>query len=70
MQQPSILNHPSVRCFVSHCGFGSMWEALTSHPQIVLVLEIPDQILNTRLLVEVLEVAMEVKKEENGWFSK
>ena len=68
--QPSILNHPSVGCFVSHCGFGSMWESLTSHPQIVLVPEIPDQILNTRLLAEVLEVAVEVKKDENGWFSK
>ena len=68
--QPSILNHPSVGCFVSHCGFGSMWEALTSHPQIVLVPELPDQILNTRLLADVLEVAVDVKKEENGWFSK
>ena len=68
--QPSILNHPSVGCFVSHCGFGSMWESLTNHPQIVLVPEIPDQILNTRLLAEVLQVAVEVKKDENGWFSK
>ena len=47
-----------------------MWESLTSHPQIVLVPEIPDQMLNTRLLAEVLQVAVEVKKDENGWFSK
>ena len=68
--QSSILNHSSVGCFMSHCGFGSMWEALTSHPQILLVMEIPDKMLKTRLLVKVLEVAVEVKKEENGWFSK
>ncbi|KAJ9671556.1 hypothetical protein PVL29_025318 [Vitis rotundifolia] len=68
--QPSILSHPSVGCFVSHCGFGSMWESLTSDPQIVLVPELPDQILNTRLLAEVLKVAVEIEKEENGWFSK
>ena len=68
--QPSILSHPSVGCFVSHCGFGSMWESLTSDPQIVLVPELPDQILNTRLLAEVLKVAVEIDKEQNGWFSK
>ena len=68
--QSSILNHSSFGCFMSHCGFGSMWEALTSHPQIVLVMEIPDKMLKTRLLMKVLEVAVEVKKEENGWFSK
>ncbi|KAJ9671553.1 hypothetical protein PVL29_025315 [Vitis rotundifolia] len=34
--QPSILCHPSVGCFVSHCGFGSIWESLMSDPQIVL----------------------------------
>ncbi|RVW18088.1 UDP-glycosyltransferase 79B9 [Vitis vinifera] len=64
--QPSILSHPSVGCFVSHCGFGSMWESLTSDPQIVLVPELPDQILNTRLLAEVLKVAVEIEKEDNG----
>ncbi|CBI20245.3 unnamed protein product, partial [Vitis vinifera] len=68
--QPSILSHPSVGCFVSHCGFGSMWESLTSDPQIVLVPELLDQILNTRLFAEVLKVAVEIEKEENGWFSK
>ncbi|KAL6314688.1 hypothetical protein AAG906_027035 [Vitis piasezkii] len=68
--QPSILSHPSVGCFVSHCGFGSMWESLTSDPQIVLVPELPDQILNTRLLAEVIKVAVEIDKEQNGWFSK
>ncbi|KAJ9671557.1 hypothetical protein PVL29_025319 [Vitis rotundifolia] len=68
--QPSILSHPSVGCFVSHCGFGSMWESLTSDPQIVLVPELPDQILNTRLLAEVLKVSVEIEREENGWFSK
>ena len=70
MPQSSILSHPSVGCFVSHCGFGSLWESLTSDPQIVLVPELLDQILNTRLLAEVLKVAVEIDKEQNGWFSK
>ncbi|KAJ9671560.1 hypothetical protein PVL29_025322 [Vitis rotundifolia] len=61
---------PKVGCFVSHFGFGSIWESLTSDPQIVLVPELPDQILNTRLLAEALKVAVEIEKEENGRFSK
>nr|BBC62120.1 glucosyltransferase 27 [Nemophila menziesii] len=68
--QTQILNHPSVGCFVNHCGFGSMWESLMSHCQIVLIPHLGDQILNTRILSEELQVAVEVDKDENGWFSK
>ncbi|CAJ1978525.1 unnamed protein product [Sphenostylis stenocarpa] len=70
VQQLLILKHPSVGCFVNHCGFGSMWESLMSDKQIVLVPHLADQILNTKLLVGELEVAVEVKKREDGWVSK
>nr|AYR16639.1 UDP-glucosyltransferase UGT79G2 [Polygala tenuifolia] len=71
-EQPlqSILNHPSVGCFVHHCGFGSMWESLASDCQIVLVPDHFDQILSSNLLAEELKVAVQVEREENGWFSK
>ncbi|XP_059662682.1 UDP-glycosyltransferase 79B6-like [Cornus florida] len=70
VDQPAILGHPSVGCFVSHCGFGSMWEALLSDNQIVLVPHLPDQILNTRLMAQELKVAVEVERDENGLFSR
>ncbi|CAL5403037.1 unnamed protein product [Camellia sinensis] len=70
VQQTHLLNHPSVGCFVNHCGFGSMWESLTSNSQIVLVPHLGDQILNTRLMADELKVAVEVERDENGWFSK
>ncbi|KAK2638914.1 hypothetical protein Ddye_026709 [Dipteronia dyeriana] len=70
VQQPLILEHPSVGCFVNHCGFGSMWESLMSDCQIVLVPQLGDQILNTRLMADELKVAVEVERKENGWFSK
>ncbi|XP_010433351.1 PREDICTED: LOW QUALITY PROTEIN: UDP-glycosyltransferase 79B3-like [Camelina sativa] len=72
VQQPLILSHPSVGCFVSHCGFGSMWESLLSDCQIVLVPQLVDQVLNTRLLSDELKVSVEVVREntETGWFSK
>lgn len=70
VQQPLMLKHPSVGCFVSHCGFGSMWESLMSDKQIVLVPFLGDQVLNTKLLVEELGVAIEVERGGNGWVSK
>ncbi|EOA14693.1 hypothetical protein CARUB_v10027966mg [Capsella rubella] len=70
VQQPLILAHPSIGCFVSHCGFGSMWEALVNDCQIVFIPHLGEQILNTRLMSEELEVSVEVKREETGWFSK
>ncbi|XP_027127469.1 UDP-glycosyltransferase 79B3-like [Coffea eugenioides] len=71
VQQPAILSHPSVGCFVNHCGFGSMWESLMSDCQIVLVPHLADQILNTRLLAEELKVAVEVERDNKStWFSR
>ena len=57
MAQPAILSHPAVGCFVSHGGYGSMWESLTTDPQIVL-------------LADELKAAVKVEKGENGLFSK
>ncbi|CDY43844.1 BnaC03g14770D [Brassica napus] len=70
MQQPLILAHPSIGCFVSHCGFGSMWESLLNNCQIVFIPHLGEQIFNTRLMSEELEVSVEVKKDETGWFPK
>ncbi|CAH2070025.1 unnamed protein product [Thlaspi arvense] len=70
VQQPLILSHPSVGCFVNHCGFGSMWESLMSDCQIVLLPFLGDQVLNTRLMTEELEVSVEVSREKTGWFAK
>ncbi|THG13722.1 hypothetical protein TEA_013136 [Camellia sinensis var. sinensis] len=70
VQQPQILGHSSIGCFVNHCGVGSMLESLLSNAQIVLVPHLCDQILNTRLMAEELKVAVEITRDENGWFSK
>ncbi|KAM4079926.1 hypothetical protein ACB094_09G152400 [Castanea mollissima] len=68
--QTLILEHPSVGCSVTHCGYGSMWESLLSDCQIVCVPYLGDQILNARLMVEELKVAVEVERKDNGWISK
>ncbi|CAE6129134.1 unnamed protein product [Arabidopsis arenosa] len=70
VQQPLILAHPSVGCFVNHCGPGTIWEALVSDCQMVLIPFLSDQVLFTRLMTEEFEVSVEVYREKTGWFSK
>nr|XP_023914402.1 UDP-glycosyltransferase 79B2-like [Quercus suber] len=64
------LSTPSVGCSVTLCGYESMWESLLSDCQIVCVPYLNDQILNARLMVEELKVAVEVEREDNGCISK
>ena len=67
----AITKPPIYWCFVNHCGYGTlMWEYLLGDCQIVLISEISDQILNTRLMAEELKVAVEVKRGENKQISK
>ncbi|XVF78673.1 hypothetical protein PTKIN_Ptkin14bG0154400 [Pterospermum kingtungense] len=68
--QELLLKHPSIGCFVSHCGYGSMWEVLLSDCQLVLIPQVGDQIINTRLMVEELKVAVEVERGKNRQISK
>ncbi|KAI3922599.1 hypothetical protein MKX01_006288 [Papaver californicum] len=71
VQQQLILSHPSVGCFVTHCGSGSITEALANDCQIVLFPQIDDQIVNARLISGDLKVGVEVERgDEDGSFTK
>ena len=70
VQQQLILRHPSVGCFVTHCGSGSLSEAMVTECQLVLVPHIGDQIINARLMGGDLKVGVEVEKgDEDGLFT-
>ncbi|XP_060972948.1 cyanidin 3-O-galactoside 2''-O-xylosyltransferase FGGT1 [Cannabis sativa] len=73
IQQPQILNHPSIGCNVTHCGWGSLFEALgaKSKCELVLIPMIGDQIYNARTFGNTLKAGIEVEKsEEKGLFTK
>jgi len=72
IQQQLILEHPSVGCFITHCGAGSLTEALVNKCQIVLLPQLDsDQVLNARTMGSNLKVGVEVEKgEEDGLFTK
>ncbi|KAI3960606.1 hypothetical protein MKX01_003780 [Papaver californicum] len=70
-QQQLILSHPSIGCFVTHCGSGSITEALVNDCQIVLLPQIGDQIINVRFIAGDLKAGVEVERgEEDSWFTK
>ncbi|CAJ2660029.1 unnamed protein product [Trifolium pratense] len=72
IQQQLILEHPSVGCFVTHCGAGSLTEGLINNCQIVLMPHLDsDHIINAKIMGRELKVGVEVKKgEEDGLFTK
>lgn len=71
VQQQLILSHPSVGCFVTHCGSGSLSEAMVNKCQLVLLPHVGDQIINARLMGGELKVGVEVEKgDEDGLFTK
>ncbi|KAK7845449.1 udp-glycosyltransferase 79b30 [Quercus suber] len=71
VQQQLILRHPSVGCFVTHCGSGSLSEAMVTECQMVLLPSVGDQIINARLMGRDFKVGVEVKKgEEDGLFTR
>ncbi|MCL7035186.1 hypothetical protein MKW94_028220 [Papaver nudicaule] len=59
VQQQLLLSHPSIRCFITHCGSGSTTEALVNDCQIVLLPHIGDQMINARLVAGDLKAGVE-----------
>ncbi|XP_027341271.1 UDP-glycosyltransferase 79B30-like [Abrus precatorius] len=72
VQQQLILGHPSVGCFITHCGSGSLTESLISECQLVFLPRLgSDYVFNARLLSRSLKVGVEVEKgEEDGLSTK
>ncbi|XP_054813923.1 cyanidin 3-O-galactoside 2''-O-xylosyltransferase FGGT1-like [Prosopis cineraria] len=72
VQQQLILKHPSVGCFITHCGTSSILEALLSQCQLVLLpTTLIDQIFNARMMSQNFRAGVEVKKgEEDGLFTQ
>ncbi|EXB54128.1 UDP-glycosyltransferase [Morus notabilis] len=71
IQQQLMLEHKSVGCFVTHCGWGSLVEGLLNGCELVMIPQVGDQVLNARLMGNNLKVGVEVAKgEEDGLFTR
>ncbi|KAL2931728.1 Anthocyanidin 3-O-glucoside 2''-O-glucosyltransferase [Bienertia sinuspersici] len=71
VQQQLILQHPSVGCFLTHCGAGSLSEAMVSNCQLVMLPHAVDQSINARLMSLDLRIGVEVEtRDEDGFFTR
>jgi hypothetical protein len=62
--QEEVLAHPSVACFVTHCGWNSSVEALTLGMPVVTFPQWGDQVINAKFLVDVFGVGVRLSR---GW---
>ncbi|KAF8376966.1 hypothetical protein HHK36_030337 [Tetracentron sinense] len=63
--QEKVLAHPSIACFVTHCGWNSSLESLSSGVPIVALPQWGDQVTDAKFLVDVYRVGVRMGRGEN-----
>lgn len=64
--QQRVLSHPSVACFVSHCGWNSTMEGVCGGVPFLCWPYFADQFLNQSYIVEVWRVGLRLEKGRSG----
>ncbi|KAI8010913.1 hypothetical protein LOK49_LG06G02304 [Camellia lanceoleosa] len=64
--QLEVLSHPSLGCFVTHCGWNSTLESLASGVPVVAVPRWSDQGTNAKMMAEVWGTGVRAKANEEG----
>nr|GEX60248.1 crocetin glucosyltransferase, chloroplastic-like [Tanacetum cinerariifolium] len=64
--QLEVLSHPSLGCFVTHCGWNSTLESIVYGVPVVAFPQWTDQTTNVKLLEDVWETGVRVTANEDG----
>ncbi|PWA34561.1 crocetin glucosyltransferase protein [Artemisia annua] len=64
--QLEVLSHPSLGCFVTHCGWNSTLESIVCGVPVVAFPQWIDQTTNAKLLEDVWETGVRVTANEDG----
>lgn len=56
--QEQVLSHPSVACFMTHCGWNSTMEALSSGMPVLAFPQWGDQVTDAKYLVDVFKIGL------------
>ncbi|KAF3778563.1 UDP-glycosyltransferase [Nymphaea thermarum] len=68
--QKEVLSHPSVACFLTHCGWNSTMEGLFNGVPMLGWPYIADQFLNQTCIVDLWKVGLMLVRDEDGVVGK
>ncbi|BAT83295.1 hypothetical protein LR48_Vigan843s001000 [Vigna angularis] len=68
--QKKILNHPSLACFISHCGWNSTLEGICAGVPLLCWPCATDQFLNKSYICDVWKIGVGLEKNETGIISR
>ncbi|KAK6241114.1 hypothetical protein SCA6_006503 [Theobroma cacao] len=64
--QTKVLAHPSIACFMTHCGWNSMLETLAAGVPVIAYPQWTDQPTNAKLIVDGLKVGLRLQPGADG----
>ncbi|CAK9162986.1 unnamed protein product [Ilex paraguariensis] len=67
--QQNVLDHPSVACFISHCGWNSTMEGISNGIPFLCWPYFVDQFFNESYICDVWKVGLGFKRDERGIIS-
>ncbi|KAL0358478.1 UNVERIFIED_CONTAM: UDP-glycosyltransferase 75C1 [Sesamum angustifolium] len=65
--QLEVLTHPSLGCFVTHCGWNSTLESISCGVPVVAFPHWTDQGTNAKLIEDAWRTGVRVRANEDGW---
>ncbi|KAL2479207.1 UDP-glycosyltransferase 83A1 [Forsythia ovata] len=68
--QEMVLGHPSIACFVTHCGWSSFMESLNMGVPLLCWPYFGDQMYTQRCICDAWKVGTSLKADENGIISR
>ncbi|KAK9176383.1 hypothetical protein WN944_028400 [Citrus x changshan-huyou] len=64
--QQKVLSHPSIACFLSHCGWNSTMEGVSNGIPFLCWPYFADQFLNESYICDIWKVGLKLDKDESG----
>ncbi|CAI9763272.1 unnamed protein product [Fraxinus pennsylvanica] len=64
--QQKVLSHPSIACFISHCGWNSTLEGISNGIPFLCWPYFGDQIFNQSYICDYWKIGLELNKDESG----